>query len=95
MDFSSRSDSDVQLVEFYKVCEDIDYSAEKLSTKSAVLILLSIAFGVGYTSLPEFFFNNSELWYVPVATVLAFFVNGLVACYLLIDLKHHTNLNSF
>ena len=60
-------------------------SGEKIDSRTAVLILLSISFGVGYLFLPLTFFIKDAL--LSGALLLFNFVSGFISVYMLMDMR--------
>ena len=75
-------------------------SGDKIDTRTAVLILLSISFGVGYLFLPLSFFVQETLFckfimndlYLASFLLVFNLISGFIAVYMLMDLRAQTNL---
>eukprot|EP00347_Sterkiella_histriomuscorum_P017400 403349521 len=78
-------------VSYQKV--EIIESGERLSTKQAISILLSISFGVGYLFLPLSFFVLHS--WISLFLLFFNFVSGIIAVYMLMDVRAQIPLGTY
>ena len=75
------SDKEIKIVKSNKLHEE----GKRLSTTEAFLTMFSVAIGIGYVQLSNFFIRSPEFYFYPIITVLVNLVFGYLSIYMLVD----------
>lgn len=75
------SDKEIKIVKSNKLHEE----GKRLSTVEAFLTMFSVAIGIGYAQLSNFFIRSPEFYFYPIVTVFVNMLFGYFSIYMLVD----------